>query len=91
MIWSEVRQAYPEQWLIIEALAALTKNNQRQLKQIAVIESCADGSTALQRYRQLHQKYPDREFYYVHTHREQLEIKERQWLGVRRSHAANPG
>jgi hypothetical protein len=91
MIWSEVRQAYPEQWLVIEALAAQTRNNQRQLERIAVIERCPDGSTALQRYRQLRQQYPDREFYYVHTQREQLEIKERQWLGVRRSHAAHPG
>jgi hypothetical protein len=91
MIWSEVRQAYPEQWLIIEALAAQTKNNQRQLERIAVIESCPDGSTALQRYRQLRQQYPDREFYYVHTQREQLEIRERQWLGVRRSYAVNVG
>jgi hypothetical protein len=90
MIWSEVREAYPEQWLIIEALVAQTKNNQRQLERIAVIESCPDGSTALQRYRQLRQQYPDREFYYVHTQREQLEIRERQWLGVRRSYAANP-
>jgi hypothetical protein len=47
MIWSEVRQAYPEQWLIIEALVAQTKNNRRQLERIAVIESCPDGSTAL--------------------------------------------
>jgi hypothetical protein len=90
MIWSEVRKAYPDQWLVIEALAAHTENDQRLLDGIAVIETCSDGATALQRYRQLRQQYSTREFYFVHTRREQLEIKERQWLGVRRSHAANP-
>ena len=40
MIWSEVREAYPDQW---------------------------------------------REFYYVHTSRKHLDIRERHWIGIRRS------
>jgi hypothetical protein len=38
-----VREAYADQWLIIEALAAHTEDNQRVLDQIAVIEPCIDG------------------------------------------------
>lgn len=90
MQWSEIRSAYPSQWLIVEALAARTEGERRQLEQIAVVETCADGAAALQRYRQLHLQYPQRELYFVHTGREELDIRERQWLGIRRSHAAHP-
>jgi len=89
MQWSEVRKAYPNQWLIIEALQAhSTPDNRRLLDKIAIIERCADGVTAMQSYRQLRQQYPTREFYFVHTSREELDIRERQWLGIRRSHAS---
>ena len=85
MRWQEIRETYPEQWLIVEALEAHTERQQRQIEQVAVVELCPDGGAALQRYRQLHQQYPTREFYYVHTARETLDIRERQWLGLRRS------
>jgi hypothetical protein len=61
----------------------------RQLDCVAVIESCPDGTAAMQRYRGLHQQYPAREFYFVHTSREDLDIRERQWIGIRSSHAVN--
>ena len=91
MQWSEVRTVYPDQWLIIEALEAhSTPDHRRQLDGIAVIDCCSDGGSAMQRYRQLHQHYPSREFYFVHTSREALDIHERQWLGIRSHHAVNP-
>ncbi len=89
MQWQEIRKQYPDQWLIIEALEAHTENQQRHLDRIAVVERCQDGGVALQRYRQLHQKYPLREFYFVHTAREILDIRERQWLGIRREYASH--
>ena len=46
MQWSQVRQDYANQWLVIEALAAHTENNQHQIDQLAVIETCLDGQTA---------------------------------------------
>ena len=85
MLWTDVRNAYPNQWLIIEALEAHTKDNRRLLDRIAVVETCADGAAAMQSYRRLHQQYPLREFYFVHTSREKLEIIERQWYGFSRS------
>ncbi len=86
MIWSEIRETYPDQWLIIEALEAhTTEDYQRQLDRLAVIETCSDGSVAMLRYRELHSEFPQREFYFVHTSREELDIQERQWHGIRRS------
>ena len=87
MQWSEVRQFYPDQWLVIEALEAHDEDNLRILEKMAVIETCPDGRTAFQSYRRLHQQHPQREFYFVNTQRTELEIRERQWLGIRRGYA----
>jgi hypothetical protein len=89
MQWQEVRLSYPNQWIIVEALAAHTESDaHRQLDKLAVIELCVDAKAAMQQYRVLHQKYPEREFYFVHTSRAELDILERQWLGIRKSNAA---
>lgn len=90
MRWAEIREQYPEQWLIIDALEAHTEGDRRRLEQITVVEVCRDGAEALQRYRELHRQHPWREFYFVHTAREDLDIRERHWLGLRRSHATAP-
>jgi hypothetical protein len=87
MLWVEVRKAYPNQWLVIEAVEAHSAADHRLLDKIAVVEVCADGTAALQSYRKLHQTHPEREYYYVHTLREELDIRERQWLGIRRGYA----
>ncbi len=88
MQWSDIRLTYPNQWLIIEALSASTSpENRRQLDNIAVIEQCTDGNNALENYRRLHKQYPAREFYYVHTSRENLDIREQNWSGIRRGNA----
>ena len=47
MRWTDVRQTYPDQWLIIEALEAHTEDDRRHLDRIAVIETCPDGESAL--------------------------------------------
>jgi hypothetical protein len=91
MQWHEIRKNYPDAWLVIEALQAHSASgNLRHLDKIAVIERCPSGESALSSYRRLHQQYPEREFYYVHTSRELLEIREQQWMGVRRGHATTP-
>ena len=88
MNWSEVQQAHPNHWLIIEALEAHTVGQQRVLDQIAVVETCTDGADAMQAYERWHQAHPLREFYFVHTGREKLDIRERRWTGIRRNNAA---
>ena len=88
MHWSDVRTTYPSQWLVIEALQAHSEGNRRILNRIAVVEVCPDSVTAMQTYRRLHQRYPLREFYFVHTSRASLDIEERRWVGIRRSDAA---
>lgn len=88
MRWTNVRKTYPNQWLVIEVVRAHSARVKRVLDKIAVMESCADGTTAMQKYRAFHKKYPEHEFYFVHTSRKELNIQERQWLGIRRGRAA---
>ena len=88
MIWSEVRHAYPNRWLIIEAVEAHTAAERRILDKIAVMEACDDNAAVMLAYERWHQAYPQREFYFVHTGREELDIRERRRLGIRRSYAA---
>lgn len=90
MTWQEVRKAYPNQWLVIEAIEARTEDNRRLLDQIAVVETSAGGTEALQAYERLHRAHPQREFYFVHTGRESIDIRERHWIGIRRADAAHP-
>ncbi len=90
MQWVDIRQAYPNEWLIIEAIEAETApTHQRNLKRIAVIERCPDADSALKSYRRLHQQYPFREFYFVHTSREALDIREQTWVGIRSDYAVH--
>ncbi len=85
MFWTDIRKAHPGQWVVIEAIDAdTTADNQRLLKDISVIDTCPDGSSAMRAYRLLHKKHPRREFYFAHTNREGLDIRVKKWIGVRR-------
>jgi len=87
MRWSDVRIAYPNQWLVIEALDAHSEDQRRFLDRIGVVESCEDGAAAMACYSQLHRQYPQREFYFVHTDRETLDILESRSVSTWRTHA----
>lgn len=88
MQWQEVRAHYPDQWLLVEAVDAHSDDERRVVDDFAVIDSFADSTSALERYRELHRTSPRRELYVLHTSREVLDIEERQWLGVRASQSA---
>jgi hypothetical protein len=85
MQWQEIRQHYPQQWLLLEAIQAHSEANKRILEQLAVIEAFPDSITAMKHYARLHHDAPTRELYVFHTGRETLEITERTWLGIRRN------
>ncbi len=88
MTWQDIKSVYTDQWLIIEAIEAhTTPDAHRILDRIAVIDTCADGSNAMQRYRELHKQHPQREFYFVSARRKELDIRVKRWLGIRGIHA----
>ena len=74
---------------IIEALEAHTEDEQRHLDRIAVMEICEDATKVMPTYGRLHREYPSRELYFVHTAREQLDIRDRRGTWVPRRYAVN--
>lgn len=83
MKWTEIREKYPEKWLLIEALKARTKADKRVLNQLIVLGSFKNSNTALQKYSKLHRDSPERELYVFHTSRVKLTVTERRWVGIR--------
>jgi len=83
MQWPEIRQHYPRQWLLIEAIKSHSEGNQRILDELTVVNTFPDARAAMRGYTQLHQEAPARELYVLHTDRERLDITERKWLGIR--------
>jgi len=83
MTWDEIRQQYPHQWLLVEAIQAHTEGEQRIVEELTIVNIYSDSRTAIRSYVNLHEQDPARELYVLHTDREALEITERRWLGIR--------
>ncbi len=76
MKWTEIRQHFPHQWLLVEATTAYTSANKRIIDDLAVVECFPTGKNAWDGYAELHRQKPQRELYVLHTDRETLEIEE---------------
>lgn len=83
MTWQEIRGHYPHQWLVVEALEARSEQGRRELDDLAVVDALSDGEAAFRAYLKLHRSAPERELYVLHTDREEPDITERTWLGLR--------
>ncbi|HEX9060392.1 MAG TPA: hypothetical protein VF941_09450 [Clostridia bacterium] len=84
MTWEDVKRTHPGQWLIIEAIEAHTEVDRRILDNITVVDTFnEDNNKALLEYINLHRKHRERELYVVHTSRQELDIIEQKWTGVR--------
>ncbi len=83
MNWQDIRKYYPEQWLLVEAVKARSEAGKRILEQISVINAYTDSLSAMKGYKTLKHEAPERELFVFHTSREDLDVSERQWLGIR--------
>ncbi len=83
MLWEEIRQHFPDQWLLLEALKAHSEQNKRIVERLAVLGMYPDSVTAMKAYAELHREAPMRELYVFHTAREKLDITEVYRVGVR--------
>jgi len=83
MTWSDIRDHYPSQWLLVEALEAHSQAGKRIIEDMAVVGLYPDSVTAMKDYQKRHREAPQREFLVLHTDREDLDITERRWLGIR--------
>lgn len=83
MQWGEIRQQYPDQWLLVEAVDAHTEGDQRILDDLSILQSFADIKEAMTHYGAVRRKSPFRELYILHTSREIIEISETRLLNLR--------
>lgn len=83
MTWQQLRHAWPDQWLLIEALRAHSAGGRRVLDELAALAAFPDSTSALAACARLHRGSPDKELYVFHTSRPSLDIEERPWLGIR--------
>ncbi len=83
MNWKTVREHYPDQWVLVEAIQAHNENDQRIIEEFSVVNAYPDSLTSFKAYKELHVRAPEREYLVVHTSREELEITVRYWAGIR--------
>ena len=83
MKWKDIRDEYPDSWILLEAIEAHSNQGKIVVDKIAVLDKFNNSDEAMKAYRELHKKNPERELYVAHTKNEDLEIEERKWLGVR--------
>ncbi len=85
MKWEDVRKAFPDQWILLEAIEAYTnEKNERILVDIVPLEKFSDSPKAMKAYQKLHHENAGRELYVIHTNRKSPGIIEKKWVGVRR-------
>lgn len=78
MEWEDVRRAFPNQWVLIEAVQAYTnEQSERILEEITPLKKFSNSQEAMRAYREIHQKEPYRELYVLHTNRKQPNIIEK--------------
>ncbi len=82
--WSEAIQNYPNKWILFEAIEAYSKDGQRIIEDISIINVFDEGRDALKEYAEKHKKDKSREMYVYHTKNKELIIEERNWIGVRK-------
>jgi hypothetical protein len=82
--WEDVRQAFPNQWVLIEAIHAFTNDNsERVLEEVAPLKKFTNSPDAMKSYKVLHREDPTREMYVLHTSKEEPNIIEKRGVGVR--------
>lgn len=84
MKWEQIRQHYPEQWVLVEAISAYSENSTRYLEELSVISNFPESTTAWKEYKKLHLAESSHEYYIFHTDHETIEVEEQRFTGVRR-------
>ncbi|MBZ0278123.1 MAG: hypothetical protein K8I60_18395 [Anaerolineae bacterium] len=75
MNWQEIREKYPHRWLVVEAYDAYTEKGKRIIDHLEVVGVFEDDwKPAWEHYNSLHHADKWREYYVLHTDRQELDI-----------------
>ncbi|MBO2535364.1 MULTISPECIES: hypothetical protein [Rummeliibacillus] len=91
MNWAEVRQHFPNRCVLVEALQAETKSNQRKIEDMSVIDDFDNGNAAWKVYKKLHGDNQNRELYIFHTNNEETTVIEQSSIGVHQNNEVYNG
>ena len=75
MTWQEIREQYPERWVLVEALDGSTQDGHRVFSAIRFVDDFDNQwNLAWDQYKVLHHAHNDREYYILHTGVKTLDI-----------------
>jgi hypothetical protein len=75
MNWEKIRELHPGNWVVVLALDGRTEKGQRIITRFALMDVCGDDwKPAWERYKELHREDKWKEYYVLHTDREELDI-----------------
>ena len=83
MKWGKITELHPSRFVLVEAIKASSNNRMRQLEDMAVIQDYDNPQEAWSGYKKLHKLHPNRELYVFHTSRNDVEVVEEFFSGVR--------
>lgn len=84
MKWQEVREQFPDKWLLFAAVEShITEDQSRIVDEVAPIRAYTDFYEAWDHYSELHDRQPDQKLFVYHTSNEEIDIKLQRWVGVR--------
>ncbi|CAM4405632.1 MAG: hypothetical protein E7L01_22515 [Paenibacillus macerans] len=75
MNWATVRNKFPDQWVLLEAIEVHSTDGKRIVDRVSVINTYDEGKKALQEYKLIHKKEPNRELYVAHTSKTKKNIQ----------------
>jgi hypothetical protein len=75
MNWQRIRELHPHSWVLIEALDGRTEGGERIITQMSIHGVHGDDwESAWEQYKALHHEDKWREYYPIHTDREEMDI-----------------
>jgi hypothetical protein len=77
MKWQEVKERFPNEWVVLEATKAYSQDGHRYIEEVNVIDRFESSTNAMHRYAELHRKQPHKEYCFFHTSRPLLIARER--------------
>lgn len=83
MKWSEVRDQYPDQIVLVEALKTSSQNKMRNIEEMSILSDFRDSIAAWQEYKKIHKENPEKELYIFHTSKRKAEVVEQFFAGIR--------
>lgn len=83
MKWHQIRDKYPNCWVLVEALSVISKNHKRLIEEMSVWLDSTETKDAWNAYKEHHLANPECELYLFHASHDSVEVLEQSFNGIR--------